>query len=169
MYLCFKHWIYILKVIAIKNFNSIQFNPPTPYISCSGMHWTLRWLSWKSFGRHFNFFLGANKIFLNFSMPPYAMKYWKISKKHHFICSNLTLFIVLFFLSFSFFLLFSLFFHFFFFFLSPWKGRWPPSPPQMTPLLKMTRNSFCERLIMALDCSVEVDFLCLGEPEPALL
>ena len=87
-------------------------------------------------GRHFNFFLGDQNFFY-FSMPP---DYWKIGKKQHFICSNLTLFIVPFFLSFFFFFFFSLFsflfFSFlFFFFLFPW-GRRPPSPHQMTPLMK---------------------------------
>ena len=82
-------------------------------------------------GRHFNFFLGA-KFF--FSMPP---DYWKIGKKQHFICSNLTLFIVPFFLSFFFLLFFFLFFFFFlfsFFFFLGGGGRRPPSPLQMTPL-----------------------------------
>ena len=72
------------------------------------------------------------KFFLNFSMPP---DYWKIGKKQHFICSNLTLFIVPFFLFslffFSFlspFSFFSFFFSFFSFFLFPW-GRRPLSPP----------------------------------------
>ena len=36
-------------------------------------------------GRHFNFFLGGAKIFLNFSMPP---DYWKIGK-------NSTLYVVI--------------------------------------------------------------------------
>ena len=51
-------------------------------------------------------------------------------KKQHFICSNLTLFIVPFFLSF-FFLFFSLVFLFFFlfsFFLFPWGATVPPAP-----------------------------------------
>ena len=67
-------------------------------------------------------------------MPP---DYWKIEKQH-FICSNLTLFIVPFFFFFSFFLFsFSFFFFyflFFLFFLFPWEGDGPPAP-QMTPLL----------------------------------
>ena len=91
-------------------------------------------------GRHFNFFLGG-KIFFYSSVPP---DYWKIGKKQHFICSNLTLFIVPFFLSFflSFFLLFfsflfSSFFLSFFFFLG---GRRPPSPPQMTPMRLLTAS-----------------------------
>ena len=62
-------------------------------------------------------------------MPP---DYWKIGKKQHFICSNLTLFIVPFLLSFfSFFSLYSFFFLFFFFL----GRRRPSSPLQMTPLL----------------------------------
>ena len=57
-------------------------------------------------------------------------------EKQHFICSNLMLFIVPFFLSFFFFFFFFSFFFFsfffsFFFFLG---GDGPPSPPQMTPL-----------------------------------
>ena len=70
-------------------------------------------------GASFQLFLGGGQICLNFSMPP---DYWKIGKKQHFICSNLTLFIVPFFL-------FSLFF---LFFLFPWGGggRRPPSPPK---------------------------------------
>ena len=73
-------------------------------------------------------------------MPP---DYWKIGKKQHFICSNLTLCIVPFFL-FSLFVLFYSLFFFFSFFLSPWgRGRRrPPAPPQMTPLLK-SKDSLC--------------------------
>ena len=66
--------------------------------------------------RHFNFFLGGQ----NFLMPP---DYWKIGKKQHFICSNLTLFIVPFFLSF-FFSFFSFFFPFSFSL-----GATAPQPP----------------------------------------
>ena len=92
--------------------------------------------------RHFNFFLGG-QIFFYFSMLP---DYRKIGKKQHFICSNLTLLIVPFFLSlffssfflfFSFFLLFLSFFLFFFFL----GGDGPPSPPQMTPL--QSREQYC--------------------------
>ena len=71
------------------------------------------------------------KFFFDFSMPP---DYWKIEKKQHFICSNLTSFIVpffLFFLSFSFFFLFFLSFFFFSFSLG---GSTAPMPPQMTLL-----------------------------------
>ena len=91
-------------------------------------------------GASFQLFLGA--IFLNFSMPP---DYWKTGKKHHFICSNLTLFIVPFFLSFFFFV-FSFFYSFFFFLGGG--GRRPPDP-QMTPL-----DSICSRV------NVTQDFGC---------
>ena len=83
---------------------------------------------WKDQERHFNFFL-RGKFFLYFSMP---LDYWKIGRKQHFICSNLTLSIVPFFLFFSFFSLFFLFFLFFlsfflfFFFLG---GDALPAPP----------------------------------------
>ena len=81
------------------------------------------------------FFLGGPKIFLNFSMPP---DYWKNWKKQHFICSNLTLFIVPFNLSFFFspfflfffpFLSFFFFSFFSFFFFLGGGGRRPPQPP----------------------------------------
>ena len=52
--------------------------------------------------------------------------------KQHFICSNLTLFIVPFFLFFFFYLIFFSFF----FFLFPW-GATAPQPPQMRPLLQI--------------------------------
>ena len=62
----------------------------------------------------------------------------KLEKKHHYICSNLTLFIVPFFLSFSslfYFLSFLSFLFSFFLFSFLWGGgRRPPQPPQMTPL-----------------------------------
>ena len=77
-------------------------------------------------GRHFNFFLGGQIFFLFFNATG-LVKNWK---KQHFICGNLTLFIVPFFLSFFFFLFF-LFFLFFFLFLffsfSLGGGRRPPS------------------------------------------
>ena len=71
---------------------------------------------------------GVGKFFFHFPMPP---DYWKFEK--NFICSNLTLFIVPFFLSFflsffSFFPLFSLFSSFFSFFLFPWGSDGPPAP-----------------------------------------
>ena len=72
-------------------------------------------------------FSWRGQIFFNFSIPP---DYWKIEKKQHFICSNLTLFVVPFFL---FSLVSSLFFLFFFFL----GGRaTAPQPPQMTPLIQ---------------------------------
>ena len=73
-------------------------------------------------------FSWGGQIFLYFSMP---LDYWKIGKKQHFICSNLTLFIVPFFLSFFFLLFFSFFFFFFFFLFSfSLGGGWwrPPQP-----------------------------------------
>ena len=85
-------------------------------------------------GRHFNFFLGAKFFFC--SMPP---DYWKIGKKQHFICSNLTLFIVLSFffsLFFSFLSLFSFVLSFFFFSSSGGGGGGGGDglpAPQMTP------------------------------------
>ena len=94
------------------------------------------WLASGKQGRHFNFFLGA-RIFFHFSMPP---DYSKKLEKQHFLCSNLTLFIVPFFL-FSLFLSFlspfSFSFFFFFFFSFSLGGATAPSPPpQMTPLEK---------------------------------
>ena len=64
-------------------------------------------------GASFQLFFGGPKFFLFFNATG-LLKNWK---KQHFICSNLTLFIVPFFLSFLFFLLFSLFSFFSFFFL----------------------------------------------------
>ena len=69
-----------------------------------------------------NFYWGA-KNFFYLSLPPDC---WKIGTKKHCIRTNLTLFIVPFFL-------FSLFFLFFLFF-SFSLGATSPSPPQMTPL-----------------------------------
>ena len=83
-------------------------------------------------GASFQLFLGGSKFFLFFNATE-LLKNWK---NQHFICSNLTLFIVLhsplyfiFFLFFLFFLFLSFFFLFFFFL-----GGDAPSPPQMTPL-----------------------------------
>ena len=85
-------------------------------------------------GRHFNFFLGGANFFSFFNATG-LLKNWR---KQHFIFSNLTLFIVPFFLSF-FFSLFSLFFLFFFlfsFFFFLGGGGAPSSPPpQMRPLV----------------------------------
>ena len=67
-------------------------------------------------------FLGGGANLFYVSIPP---DYWKLGKKHHFICSNLTLSIIPFFLSF-----------FFSFFLFSWRGGGATAsqPPQMTPL-----------------------------------
>ena len=85
-------------------------------------------------GRHFNFFLGGAKLFFIFQCH---RSIEKIGKKQYFICSNLTLFIVPFFLFSSFFsfFLFFLFFLSFFFFLFPWGGRRPPSPLKWRPCI----------------------------------
>ena len=74
-------------------------------------------------GASFQLFWGP-QIFYIFSMSP---DYWKIGKKQHFICSNLTLFIIPFFLSF-----FSSFFLFFLFFLSFFLFPWGATAPQPT-------------------------------------
>ena len=78
-------------------------------------------------GRHFNFFLWG-QFFYIFQCHRTIEK---LEKKHS-ICSNLTLFIVPFYLFSVFFsfVFFCLFFFFFFFFLL---GRRPPISPQMTP------------------------------------
>ena len=86
---------------------------------------------------------GGGQIFLKFFNATRQLKIWK---KQHFICSNLTLFVVPFFLFslfFSFFLFFLFFLSFFlFFFFLGGGGRRPPSPPQMTPLLRDVGLSF---------------------------
>ena len=96
-------------------------------------HYGIFWFSGSDSGSgaSFQLFLGGPNFF---PMPP---DYWKIGKKQHFVCSNLTLFIVpfflfsLFFFFLSLFSFFSFFFFFFFlffsFFLFPW-GRWPSAP-----------------------------------------
>ena len=76
-----------------------------------------RWFAEPYQGRHFNFFLGTKFFFKFFN----ATGLLKNRKKQHFICSNLTLFIVPFFLFslfFSFLSVFSFFLSFFSFFLS---------------------------------------------------
>ena len=81
-------------------------------------------------GASFQLFLGR-PIFLFFNATG-LLKSWK---KQHFICRNLTLFIVPFFL-FSLFSLFSLFFcfsFFFSFFLFPWGGGGGRRPPSLAP------------------------------------
>ena len=76
---------------------------------------------------------GGQNFFLFFNAPG-LLKNWK---KQHFICSNLTLFIVPFFLSFFFFLLFFLFFLFFLsFFLFSFSlggATAPPAPLKWRP------------------------------------
>ena len=76
-------------------------------------------------GRHFKFFLGVKFFYLFFNATG-LLKNWK---KQHFLCSNLTLFIVpFFFLSFVLlFSLFSSFFRLFFFFLGEGTAPQPPS------------------------------------------
>ena len=92
----------------------------------------------------FQTLVGARGVISTFSWGPNFFYIFQCHrtieklKKQHFICSNLTLFIVPFFLSFFLFFLFSpflffLFSFFFSFFLFPW-GVFP-SPPQMTPLV----------------------------------
>ena len=79
-------------------------------------------------GASFQLFLGGAKKFLFFN----ATGLLKNLKKQHFICSNLTLFIVPFFLFslFLFFLFFSFFLSFFFFSFSLGGGATaPPQPP----------------------------------------
>ena len=77
-------------------------------------------------GASFQLFLGGPKFFFIFQCHRTIEN---LEKKQHFICSNLTLFIVPFFFSF-FFLFFSffLFFFLFFFFSFPWGGDGPPAP-----------------------------------------
>ena len=77
-------------------------------------------------GRHFNFFVGGQILFLFFHATG-LLKNWK---KHHFICSNLTLFIVPFFLSFF------LFFSFFFLFSFSLGGDGPPAPLKWRPWIR---------------------------------
>ena len=93
------------------------------------LHFTV---SYMSSGASFQLFLGGTKKFFNATG---LLKNWK---KQHFICSNLTLFIVPFFLSFFLssliFLFFLFFLSFFSFILFPRGGATAPSPPQMTPL-----------------------------------
>ena len=89
-------------------------------------------LLYTELGASFQLFLGAN-IFFIFQCHRTIEKL----EKQHYMYSNLTLFIVPFFLSFfSFFLFFFLFFLFFFFL----GGAMAPSPPQMTPLHRMVRG-----------------------------
>ena len=87
-------------------------------------------------GASFQLVLGGANYFLFFNATG-LLKNWK---KQHFICSNLTLFIVPFFLSFFFFIFFLSFF--FFFFL---RGRRPPAPSNDAPghVLKCQARTSC--------------------------
>ena len=91
-----------------------------------------RSVAWDA-GASFQLFLGGPKIILFFNATE-LLKNWK---KQHFICSNLTLFIVPFFISFFFssFFLFFLFFLSFFFFLG---GDGPPAPLKWRPWWDVT-------------------------------
>ena len=80
--------------------------------------------------RHLNFFLGGQNFFKFFSVSP---DYWKLEKQH-FICSNLTIYTVPFFLSFF----FSFFFlSFFLFFFSHLKWRPCRPDPRTTPVYSL--------------------------------
>ena len=91
-------------------------------------------------GASFQLFLGG-KDFFYLSMPP---DYWKIGKKQHFICSNLTLFIVPFFLFSLFFSFLSLFSFLLSLFLFPCLGggggggATAPQPPKWRLWLKLS-------------------------------
>ena len=80
-------------------------------------------------GASFQLLLEGGEFFLFFN----ATGLLKNCEKQHFICSNLTLFIVPFFL-FFFFYLFSFLLFFLYF---PGGGAMAPSPPQMTPLAQI--------------------------------
>ena len=75
-------------------------------------------------GASFQLFLEKSQKKIKFFNATGLLKNWK--KQHFILCSNLTLFIVPFFVSFFF-----LFFPLFFFFSG---GSETPSPPQITPL-----------------------------------
>ena len=93
-------------------------------------------------GAFFQLFLGGPNFFLFFNATGLLLKNWK---KQHLICSNLTLFIVPFFLFFSFFSFsFSFFFFsfFLFFFFLGERGGGPLAPPQMTPLQWRSYNFY---------------------------
>ena len=82
-------------------------------------------------GASFQLFLGGPTFLFSFQCHRTIEKL----EKYHFICSNLALFIVPFFLSFFFllFLFFSSFSFFFFFFLFPWGGDGPPASLKWRP------------------------------------
>ena len=89
-----------------------------------------------------------------FSMPP---DHWKIGKKQHFICSNLTLFIVplfLFFSVFSFFLFFLFFFLFFLFFSFSLGGGDGPPAPLKWHICPSFHISGCTRAIRKISASI---------------
>ena len=114
-------------------------------------------------GRHFNFFLGGPNFFL-FSNATGLLKNWK---KQHFICSNLTLFIVPFFL-FSLFFSF-LFFFFFFFSFTLGGGRRPPQPPPLNDASGMhlyVQVFMCLRGIWKNFYSIFWVVLCLSPNNP---
>ena len=92
---------------------------------------------WLTAGASFQLFLGGAKFFFIFNATG-LLKNWK---KQHFICSNLTSFIVPFFLFlfFSFFSLFSFFFLFFFFSFS--LGATAPQPPKWRLWLTARRGN----------------------------
>ena len=106
----------ILIYIFINELNSYLFTQSTNNIRVS----TFVIHCFTSSGASFQLFLGG-QIFFKFLNATGLMKNWK---KQHFICGNLTLFIVPSFLSFFFFFFFS-FFLSFFFFLFPWGATAP--------------------------------------------
>ena len=96
-------------------------------------------------GRHFNFFLGG-QFFLLFFNAIGLLKNWK---KQHFICSDLTLFIVPFFL--SFFSFFSLFSFFLFFFLPSFPS--PTAPSNDAPVYTVSCSLILFAILPQLFCS----------------
>ena len=131
-----------LKVLCVW-FARISLNPMILQLWCEhcGRHCSIRAAcSEKTVVKH----LGCRGVISTFSWGPNFFKFFnatgllKNCKKQHCICSNLALFIVLFFHFSSFFLFFLFFLRIISFFLFPWVGRGGddhPSPPQMTPLL----------------------------------
>ena len=86
-------------------------------------------------GASFQLFLGGPNFYKYFNATG-LLKNWK---KQHFICSNLTLFIVPFFLFFSFFSLFSFFFSFSL-------GATAPQPPSNDAPVASYRRSIWQRI-----------------------
>ena len=110
-------------ILSCLHLTTLKFLPTVSY--------TLRSVV-KMQGCHFNFFLGGRNFFKFFNATG-LLKNWK---KQHFICSNMMLFIVPFFL---FSLFFSFFFSsFFFFFFSFSLGAMAPQPPSNNASVKMT-------------------------------